>query len=348
MATNPQTVAQLPPMLALHQMAVGHYLSRALFLAAKLELAEALAEGPRSAEELAAGFDGHAPSLRRVLRLLAASGIFEEQDDGRFAGTPLSEPLRSDVPGSMRAAVMLFAGVGIQDGWRELEYCVRTGNPAFRKDAPDRGAFDDESWDPEQAAVFDEAMAAFTSQTAGLVAAAYDFSAFSTVADVGGGNGALLIGILKAQEGPRGVVFERPKVAARARAEIARAGMAERIDVSEGSFFEDVVAGADAYLLKHVIHDWDDEDATRILARCRAAMHDDGKLLLVEGVYPARIDGSLPSMGAAQNDVNMLVSTGGRQRSEAEFRGLYEASGFRLTRIVPTLGAVAVIEGEPV
>jgi hypothetical protein len=248
----------------------------------------------------------------------------------------------------MRSAVRLFAGVDIQDSWKELEYCVRTGQPAFRKNSPDADAFSDMAAKPEMAAVFDEAMAAFTQRTAIAVAAAYDFSRFGTIADIGGGNGALLLGILSAHRAPKGIVFDQPAAIARARREIDRAGMASRCDAVSGSFFEAVPSGADAYLLKHVIHDWDDEQATAILGRCRAAMNDDGTLLLVEGVYPERIDRSLGSRGAAANDVNMLVVTGGRQRSEREFRELYAAAGFRLTRIVPTPANVSVIEGRPV
>jgi hypothetical protein len=337
----------LPPDLVLYQMSIGHYVSRALHLSAKLGLADLVKDGPRDARELAAASRTHAPSLNRVLRLLASVGVFEELDDGRFALTPTGDMLRSDVPGSMRASVMLFAGVGIQDSWKELEYCVRTGEPAFKKTAPDADPFTQMRQDPEAAAIFDKAMATFAPLTAAAVAGAYDFSAFGKVADVGGGNGALLIGILQANPNLRGLVFDQPHVAERARAHVAEAGMADRCEVVGGSFFDTVPRGADAYLLKHVIHDWNDERAGAILRGCRAAVPAHGKLLIVEGVYPPRIDKSLESRGAAANDVNMLVCTGGRQRSEAEFRDLFAASGFRLTHIVPTAAQVSVIEGAP-
>ena len=330
--------AELPPGLTLYQMAIGHYTSRALHLAAKLGLADLLKDGPRDVADLATASQTHAPSLRRVMRLLASAGIFDELDGGRFALTPLGEMLRSDVPGSMRAMVNLFAGVAIQDAWKELEYCVRSGEPAFRRNSPDADPFTQMAKDPQAAADFDKAMATFAPQTAAAVAAAYDFSAFSTVADVGGGNGALLVGILKANPALRGIVFDQPHVAERAKEHVAAAGMTDRCEVVAGSFFDDVVPGADAYLLKHVIHDWNDERATAILKNCRAAMPAHGKLLIIEGIYPARIDQSPESRGAAANDVNMLVSTGGRQRSEAEFQALFTASGFRLTRAVPTGG----------
>jgi hypothetical protein len=197
----------------------------------------------------------------------------------------------------MKAHVTLFAGVGIQDSWRELEYCVRTGEPAFRKDAPDDDPFTRMAGDPEAAANFDKAMATFAPQTAAAVAAAYDFSVFQRLMDVGGVDG--------------------------------------------------VPAGADAILLKHVIHDWNDERAARIPGVCRAVLPASGRLLIAEGLYPAKVDRSLECRAAAANDVNMLVCTGGRQRSEAEFLALFEQAGFALSRIVPTPARVAVIEGVP-
>jgi len=199
---------------------------------------------------------------------------------------------------------------------------------------------------PDEAAVFDEAMGSFTAMTAIAVAGAYDFSSMRKVVDVGGGQGALLAGILRANPKLHGVVFDLPRLADGARRAIAASGVADRLEFAGGDFFEAVPPGADAYMLKHVIHDWDDAKATRILATCRAAMGPETKLMIVEGVYPPRIDGSPESEGAARNDVNMMVCTGGRQRSEAEFRELYAAAGLRLNRIVQT-GPAAVIEGLP-
>jgi hypothetical protein len=169
-----------------------------------------------------------------------------------------------------------------------------------------------------------------------------------TVADVGGGEGALLLGILRENPRLRGVVFDLPRLADGARRHIAAAGLADRCEFAGGDFFAAVPGGADAYMLKHVIHDWDDTHAVRILQTCRAAMRPDAKLLIIEGVYPPRIDCSPASEGAARNDCNMMVVTGGRQRSEAEFRDLYAAAGLRLTRIVPTLAGSSVIEGVPI
>jgi len=336
----------MPPQMLLYQMAIGHYLSRALHVIAKLGVADLLSAGARGVEELAKATETHPPSLRRVMRLLASVGVFEEKENGGFALTALGECLRADVPGSSRAMVLLFAGIGIQDSWKDLEWCVRTGEPAYRK----RGAADafaEMAKDPAQAANFDAAMADFTKMTAVAVAAAYDFTPLGTIVDVGGGNGALLLGILKAYAHLQGVVADRPDVVERAKKEIAASGLGARCRAVAIDFFREVPGGADAYVLKHVIHDWDDERARTILANCRRVVPPNGRLLLVEGVYPPRIDGSPESRGAAANDVNMLVSTGGRQRSEAEFRSLYSAAGFRLTKIVPTPARASVIEGVP-
>jgi SAM-dependent methyltransferase len=335
----------LPPGIQLYQMAIGHYVSRALHVAAKLGVADLLAGGPLPAQELARKTDTDPAALRRVLRLLASVGVFAEGEDGSFALAPLGEALRSDAPGSARALVLLFAGIGIQDSWKELEYCVRTGQPAFRKHSPEGDAFS--HFDAEQAKIFDDAMATFAPQTAAAIAAAYDFSRFGRVVDVGGGNGALLIGILGAHPRLRGTVFDRPQTVEGARRRIAEADLSARCEVVGGDFFESVPEGADAYLVKHVIHDWDDARAVAILRNCRRAMRPESKLLIAEGVYPRRIVASLECRGAAANDVNMLVATGGRQRSEEEFRALYEAAGLTLTRIVPTASpAVSLIEGS--
>jgi SAM-dependent methyltransferase len=238
-------------------------------------------------------------------------------------------------------------GGGTQDVWTDLMYCVETGEPAFHKRG-DPDPFARMQQNPEDAGNFDAAMADFTKMVALAVAAAYDFTPFHKIVDVGGGNGALLIGLLNANAHLRGVVADRPDVVERAKHNLADAGLAARCDAVGIDFFASVPSGGDAYLLKHVIHDWNDDRAVAILKSCHRAMAPHAKLLIVEGVYPPRIDQSPASRGAASNDVNMLVCTGGRQRSEAEFKDLYAAAGFRLTRIIPTVAMSSVIEGERV
>jgi SAM-dependent methyltransferase len=324
-------------------MATAYYVSQAVYVAAKLGIADQLSDGPRHHDDLAKATRTHGPSLNRVLRLLASAGVLSEEADGRFALTPIGQCLRSGVPGSMRAATLLFGG-RTQQTWSELLYSVQTGEPAFpRLWGADSFSFMEQH--PEEAAIFDDAMADWTAQAAAAISAAYDLSSFRTLVDVGGGNGALLAGILAANPTLRGVLFDRPHVAQRAHARIDEAGLADRCSVGGGDFFADVPHGGDAYLLKHVIHDWNDERAVEILRSCHRAMLPHARLLLFEGVYPSRIDQSDASRGAAANDVNMLVCTGGRERSEPEFRALYEAAGFTLTRIVPTRARASVIEG---
>jgi len=334
---------QLPPPLVIYQLANAHYVSQALYVAADLGIADLLAESPQTPEVLAAKTGTHAGSLRRVLRLLTSAGVFAEDPDGRFELTPVGSALRSG-PGASRAAARLIAGPMVWQCWGDLLTTVRTGEPAFPR------IFKTDSFEyfadhPEEAAVFDEAMSSFTAMISGMVAAAYDFSGMQNVIDVGGGDGRLLTGILRAYSSLQGTVFDLPRLAESAGRQIADAGLADRYRFVAGDFFEAVPEGFDAYLLKHVIHDWDDAHAVRILQNCRRAMRPQAKLLIVEGVYPLHIDGSPASRGAAANDVNMLVCTGGRQRSEAEFRELYAAAGFRLTRIIPTQAAPCVIEG---
>ena len=344
--TNPGNQAQavqLPPPMLLFQMATGFYLSRALYVAAKLGIADLLANGPRRFADLADESHTHAASLNRVLRLLASAGVFAEEADGHFALTPLGAGLRTGVPGSVRAAVLLFSG-GAQTAWSDLMYCVETGEPAYRRRG-ESDPFASLRQNPEESAIFDEAMSDFTKMVALAVAAAYDFSPLQTLIDVGGGNGALMIGILNATPHLRGAVFDRPEVVERARANLAHADLSGRCEAVAGDFFASVPSGGDAYLLKHVIHDWNDDRALAILTSCHRAMAPQCKLLIVEGIFPERVDQSLASRGAASNDVNMLVCTGGRQRSETEFRELFAAAGFALTSIIPTAAQSSVIEG---
>jgi SAM-dependent methyltransferase len=337
---------EIPPPFVLFRMVTGFYVSQAVHVAARLGIADHLAHGPRDAEALAETTETHAPSLRRVLRLLVTAGVFTEEEDGRFGLTDLGTFLRTDVPGSMRAAVQLFGGI-TQRAWCDLMHSVETGEPAFHR-VFGKGPFEYMAEHPAEGANFDAAMADFTKQLGIAVAEAYDFSTLGRVVDVGGGNGALIGCILQAHPNVRGVVFELPSVTERAVAHLRELGLGDRCDVVGGDFFEEVPAGADAYLLKHVIHDWNDIRAAEILKSCRRAMKPDAKLLVVEGVYPPRIDRSEASRSATYNDVNMLVSTGGRHRSEAEMRSLYTAAGFDLHRIVPTTSAISVLEGIPV
>jgi O-methyltransferase domain/Dimerisation domain len=332
-----------PPPFVLFRMITGYYVSQAIYVTARLGLADLIGDGARAIEDLAIQTHTHAASLKRVLRLLASAGLLTEDHESRFSLTPIGTYLRSNVPGSMHAAALVFGGI-TQRAWGDLLRTVETGEPAFpRVFGMDPFAYLAEH--PDEGGHFDAAMAAFTTQIETAVVAAYDFTQFRQIVDIGGGSGALLAGILRAHPTLKAVLFDLPQVVERAVPQLRALGLAERCQVVGGDLFQDVPRGADAYLLKHVIHDWDDARAVTILSTCRRAMHPDAKLVIIEGVYPARIDQSEESRGAAANDVNMLVCTGGRQRSEAEFRTLYRTAGLRLTQIVPTAMPVKLIEG---
>lgn len=335
------------PGYALVQLALSQFAPRALGVIARLGIADQLGEGPRTAEALAAEAGVDAASLARVLRLLAGAGVFEDRGDDTFALTPMGEALRANVPGSVRALVLVFSSEGIDAAWRDLEGSVRTGEPAFRRVAPGaRSPYETMSTRPEATALFDEAMGISAAWSAPAVAAAVDFSTCHRVVDVGGGNGALLVGLLKAFPRLRGVVFDQAHAIARARPRVDAAGLADRCDLVAGSFFDEVPRGADAYLLRHVLMDWDDERAAVILGKCRAAMAPGGRVLILERVYPARVERRAADLSAATHDVNMLLRTGGRLRTVEEFRRLLAAAGLRLSHVAPTRADVSVVQGE--
>jgi SAM-dependent methyltransferase len=333
-----------PPFVALFQMVTGYYISQAIYVAAKLGIADRLTDGPRSSDELAHATGVHASSLHRLLRLLVSAGVFAEQEDGRFALTPIGSYLQTETPGSLRAVALQYTGPLHQQAWSGLLHSIQTGETAFEH-LFGMELFPYLAQHPEEAAIFNAAMTAFSTQIATAVVAAYNFAPFGMIVDVGGGQGALLRAILHAAPTARGILFDLPQVITGAEELIEAAGLTERCTVVGGDFFTSVPAGGDAYILSGVIHDWDDERSIAILNNCHRVMKPQGKLLLVEAVVPARIDRSLPSQFSVRGDVNMLVHTGGRNRTEAEFRVLFEAARFTLTRIIPTQGAARVLEG---
>lgn len=333
------TAKEIPPPLQMLQLISGFWIARCIYVLAKLGIADLIVETPRTADEIAQATRTHAPSLFRVLRALASVGVITQDERHRFGRTPLSDTLR-DVPGSIRAFAMTELGEEHYPAWGELLHSVRTGGVAFDK------AFGEPVWEffarnPDNAKIFNDAMSGMTAQANVALHAAYDFAGSRKVMDVGGGHGALITSILEKNPGMRGVLFDSPQVIAGAQAKIEKSGIADRCELAGGNFFESVPAGADTIVLKWIIHDWNEEQSVAILKNCARALPDNGKLILVEAVVPETSEPHFSKF----IDLNMLVMTGGRERTEAEFRELYERSGFKLTRIVPTESPFSVIEG---
>jgi len=331
-------VHEMSPAQALLQLTSGYWVSQAIYVVAKLGIADLLQDGSKSGEELAKATGTHAQSLSRVMRALASVGVFTEVAEGRFALTPLAGLLQTGIPNSMCAwAIML--GEESYRAWGEFLYSVKTGEPAFNHVYHMR-RFEYLAQHPEAADVFNTAMTALFGRVHAAVVKAYSFSGFTKVVDVGGGNGFLITLILKAHPRVTGVLFETPAVIPDAKMYIEAAGLAARCETVAGDFFESIPEGGDAYLLAHVIQSFDDDRSVTILRSCRRAMAKHGRLLLIE---PVISPGNAPSF-AKLLDLHMLVITGGRQRTEAEYRTLLESAGLRLTNVIPTESGESVIE----
>jgi O-methyltransferase domain/Dimerisation domain len=332
----------LPPHAQLIQMGTASWVSAIVCAAAELGLADQLAKGPRSAAELAGTTGTHAPSLHRLMRTLASLGILTERDAQRFALTPLGEALKTGAPGAARSTLIAFCGQWFWRGWEEIVYSLQTGKTGFDK-ATGVPLFEYLRQHPDEASYFSEAMVGFHGDEPPAVAAAYDFSGFKTVVDVGGATGNLLAAILSRHATPRGVLFDRPYVVRDAPALLKARGVDERVTIEAGDFFETAPAGGDAYLLSHVIHDWTEERCLTILGNCRRVIKPNGRLLIVEMVLPP---GDTPHPGKVL-DIVMLVFPGGQERTEAEYASLLGKAGFRLSRVVPTASAVSIVEAVP-
>lgn len=320
---------------------LGYRLTQAIGVVARLGVADLLVDGPRTAEDLARATRSNPQALYRVLRLLASEDVFAEVIPQRFALTPLSQLLRRDVVGSMRARVIIEA-TEWSAAWAQLPYSVATGKPAFEQvfGAPPFAYYAEH---PEAADLFDATMASMTERVTASLVAACDVSGAQTVVDVGGGRGALLIAILRANPHLHGVLFDRPSAAAGARPALCAGGVADRTTFAAGDFFDAVPAGADAYLMKFILADWDDADAIRLLKTCRRAMHDRARLLVFEMIIPP---GNEPFYGK-WTDVNMLVMLGGRERTADEYRRLFNAADLEVRRVVETSCEFSIIEGVP-
>ena len=331
---------QVTPSAQLMQMIFGFTVARAISVAAEFRVADYLKGGPKTADELGQLTGAHPRSLYRLLRALAGAAVFREDNAGRFSLTELGDLLRSDHPQSLRGFVELIADKVNFETWADLSYSVKTGSPAFphRYNAP---FFEWLEHNPEEARLFHNAM---TSLSAGAVAAvveAYDFSGISKLVDVGGGHGLLIASILAKYPSMRGVVYDDPKVVEGAKEVLLAHGVSERGATIGGDFFASVPSGGDAYILKHIIHDWSDDECVTILNHCHSAMPVGGKLLIVEMVIP---EPNVPSIGKLL-DLQMLVYLSGRERTSTEYRDLLSRAGFEMKRIVPAGALYGVVEG---
>ncbi len=333
---DPQPAAELA------RLVNGYRISQAIYVAATLGIADLLAGGPRTSDELAAETDADPRSLYRLLRALASVGVFREEDGRRFALTELGDGLRSDAPEGIAGWAAFIGRPSIWQAWGELLHSVRTGENAFRH-VHRTDVWTYRAQRPEESAVFDRAMMALTNSANRALLDAYDFGRFGVVVDVGGGNGTLLAGLLAADPAMHGVLFDQPHVVASAEVVLGEADVADRCSIIGGSFFDGVPEGGDAYLLKAIIHDWEDEESIAILRSCQAAVPAGGMLLVIERV----IDRPNEDPVTKFTDLNMLVAPGGQERTLDEFGRLFVAAGFRLVGATPTAAGLNVIEGTP-
>lgn len=332
----------LPPGQQFAHMLCGFWISKALYVAAKLNLGDLLRSTPKRADDLAALTGAHPHSLYRLLRMLASVGIFTEDQSHQFQLTELGQFLRTDIPESQHA-MAIMAGEEHFQAWTELLYSIQTGQPAYDK-VFGMPVFDWLSQHPDQAMVFDKAMVSIHGRETAAMLDAYDFRNIKTLVDVGGGNGSVLIATLQRFLHLQGILFDLPGVVGRATENVRDAGLENRCRLETGSFFESIPQGADACLMRHIIHDWNDEQCRTILRNVHAVLPPDGRVLVVESVIPP---GNDPSFGKLL-DLNMLVIPGGQERTEEEYRKLFAESGFHLERIVATAAEVSIVEGRKI
>jgi hypothetical protein len=324
----------------LHQLITGFRVSQALHVAVTLGIPDLLADGPSSSDALAAATGSHAGSLYRLLRALASVGVLHEDGERRFALAAPGEPLRSDAPDSVAPTAAYVGRPYYWAAWSSLLHSVRTGENAFRA-VHGIDVWEYRSKHPEESRIFDDAMAGNTRRTNRSLLDAYDFGRFGTVVDVGGGTGALLAALLAEYPQTTGILFDQPQVVAGAGGVLGEHG--DRCQVVAGSFFDSVPVGGDAYLLKAIVHDWEDEEAVAILRACRAAMDTAGAVLVIE----RELGRPNEAPEAKFSDLNMLVAPGGRERTLEEYERLFAAAGLRLVGATPTSAGQNVIEAAP-
>lgn len=339
-ATTNSHSQQLPPAAILMQMLFGFAVSRSIGVAAELGIADLLIDTPKTADELATQTGSHSRSLYRLLRACASVGIFAEDDTHRFGLTPLANCLRSDNPESLRAFAEMITNETQFKMWANLSHSVKTGEQAF-DNLFGMPVFNYYASHEKAGKLFNEAMTSLSLGVSVAVLASYDFSGIHKLVDVGGGQGFLLASILKKHPGMHGILFDMEPIVAEVSALLMEQNVADRCESIGGDFFQTIPAGGDAYLMKHIIHDWNDEQCITILRNCRSGIAAGGKLLVIEMVVP---DGNEPSMSKLL-DLQMLAILPGQERTADEYRTLFQQAGFELTRIVPTMSPYSIIEG---
>ena len=337
---NPHAASSTEQLL---QMIYGTIITQMIAVAAQLRIADFLDGEPKSVKDLAAATDTHAPTLCRLLRALANVGFLRKRNPQHFTLTPLARLLQSDAPDSLQRYAILFGTQLWYGSLPNLLRSVQTGDSALEITFG-MNLFEYLQQHPADGAIFNEAMTSVSRQEAIAVREAYDFSPFRTLVDVGGGHGFLLTTILKANSSLKGILFDRPAVVEGARALMQQEGVSDRCQPVDGDFFTAVPTGGDAYILKYIIHDWDDERAWKILSNCREAMRPDSRVLVVDVVFPT---GNTPFVGKLKDMVMLSVSPGGLERTAAEFQDLFSKAGFKLNRIIATNSIVSIIEGMP-
>ena len=337
-----QTENEIPVQAQMLQFITNFWTSRAVYIAAKLGIADLLKSGPKTVEELAQETETDASSLYRIMRALTSIGLFKNGAGRQFALTPLSETLVTDAPGSVRWFLISELGQEHYPAWGNLMHSVKTGEIAFDS------FFGMNCWNyfaqnPEDAAVFNDSMSGMTAAANEAIMSLYDFSKFKTVVDIGGGHGGLITTILKANPEAKGILFDSPQVVGGAQPKLQQAGVADRCEVVSGDFFAAVPAGGDVYVMKWIIHDWEDEKALTILKNVRAQIQPEGRLIIVDCIVP---EGDEPHF-AKTFDLNMMVMTGGKERTAAEFEKLVSAAGFKLLQVIPTELPTGIVVAEP-
>jgi hypothetical protein len=321
----------------------GYELTQVLAVVAELGIADRLAEGPKDVEQLAREVDAHAPSLHRLLHAAASLGVVSLDGEGRVVLAPSGERLRSDVPDSLHPFAVAYGQAWWWDAWGELRESVRTGSSGFELAHGD-GLYDYAVDHPDFAAVYGNYMYAMTQLEAEAILAACDLGGMGTVVDVGGGQGALIEAILRTHRQTRGIVLDTSDVIERCQERMRHSDVHDRVELVAGNFFESVPSGGDVYILRNVVHDWDDESAIRILTTCRRAMGTSATLVVAGYVIPE--DGKRAR--ATMMDLALLVLTGGRERTEQQYRSLLESSGFSLREVIPTAVGATVLVSDPV